>query len=183
MDERTRYTHAYRTFLYHADRTKHILAQRSFLFSAGRLKTLANRKLAKRLVGETSGHQTNPLFQKRFFLGLLPCPVFRVQPQPRSQGFSYTFLRSERERRVGERTWERGWFNPGNSHLRRPGSGQSDRLPFSLRTLLEESFPARARQERRTVEVVGKLRGIRRSRKQHDRCWPPIVPIEKRAFE
>lgn len=31
-----------------------------------------------------------------------------------------------------------------------------------------------ARQVQRTVEFAGKLLGIRRSRKQHGRCWPPL---------
>ena len=78
---------------------------------------------------------------------LVSCFVFNPNLVPRV--LSYTFLRSERERRVGERTRERGWFNPSNSHLRRRRSGQSDWYLFSLRTLLEESFPARAREERR----------------------------------
>ena len=39
-----------------AERTKHIHAQRAFRFLAKRHKTLANWTLAKRLVGETTGH-------------------------------------------------------------------------------------------------------------------------------
>ena len=34
--------------------------------------------------------------------------------------------------------------------------------------------PTLARQVQRTVEFSGKLLGIRRSRKQHERCWPPL---------
>ena len=44
--------------------------------------------------------------------------------------------------------------------------------PFSLKTLLEESSPARAKQERLTVEFEGKSLRIRRSRKHHNRYWP-----------
>ena len=40
-----------------AERTKHIHAQRSFRFLAERHKTLADGTLAKRLVGETTGHR------------------------------------------------------------------------------------------------------------------------------
>ena len=86
VDERTRYTHAYRTFLYPADRTKHILAQRSFLFSAGRHKALPNGTLEKRLVGETSGHQTNPTLSTTFLssgYSLVPCFVCNPNLVPR----------------------------------------------------------------------------------------------------
>ena len=44
--------------------------------------------------------------------------------------------------------------------------------PFSLKTILEESTPAGARQVRKTVEKAGKFLSIKRSRKQRDRCWP-----------
>ena len=54
---------------------------------------------------------------------LVSCFVFNPNLVPRV--LSYTFLQTERERRVGERTRERGWFNPSNSHLRRRRSGQS----------------------------------------------------------
>ena len=66
-----------------AGRTKHIHAECSFRFLAERLQTLA-----KRLVGETSEF------------------VFRVQPQPRSQG-SLLHVPTERERETGRRE------NPG----------------------------------------------------------------------
>ena len=66
-----------------AGRTKHIHAEYSFRFLAERLQTLA-----KRLVGETSEF------------------VFRVQPQPRSQG-SLLHVPTERERETGRRE------NPG----------------------------------------------------------------------
>ena len=39
---------------------------------------------------------------------------------------------------------------------------------------------------RRTVEFAGKFLRIKRSRKQRDRCWPPIgkfVPNHRQAFE
>ena len=45
---------------------------------------------------------------------------------------------------------------------------------LSLKTHLGESFPARARRIRRTTEFAGKLLGIKGSRKQRDRYWPPI---------
>ena len=74
-------------------------------------------------------------------------------------------------------------FNPSDSHPRKLRSSQSDRekrLLFSLRLLHEESFPARARQLRRTVKFAGKLLGIRRSRNSQ---LKPIVPNQKREFE
>ena len=46
--------------------------------------------------------------------------------------------------------------------------------PFSRKTLLEESSPARVGQVWRTVESAGKLLRIRNSRKQCDWWWPPI---------
>ena len=58
--ERTKYIRAYYTFLYHGwENEAYIHAQRSFRFSAERHKTLANGTLAKRLVGETTGHPLN----------------------------------------------------------------------------------------------------------------------------
>ena len=48
------------------------------------------------------------------------------------------------------------------------------RGPLSLKTHLGESFPARARRVRRTAEFAGKLLRIKGSRKQRDRCRPPI---------
>ena len=44
----------------------------------------------------------------------------------------------------------------------------------SLKTHLGESFPALARQVRRTAEFAGKLLRFKGSRKQRDRSWPPI---------
>ena len=44
----------------------------------------------------------------------------------------------------------------------------------SLKTHLGESFPALARQVRRTAEFAGKLLRFKGSRKQQDRSWPPI---------
>ena len=69
---------------------------RSFRFLAERLQTLAKRVVIK----------PTPLFQQLFFLGLLPCLVFRAQPQPRSQG-SLLHVPTERERETGRRE------NPG----------------------------------------------------------------------
>ena len=43
---------------------------------------------------------------------------------------------------------------------------------FSLKNLLEESSPARAKQERLTVEFEGESLRIRRSGKHHNRYWP-----------
>ena len=46
----------YILFCIMAERTKHIHAQRSYRFLAELHKTLADGTLAKRLVGETTGH-------------------------------------------------------------------------------------------------------------------------------
>ena len=48
----------------------------------------------------------------------------------------------------------------------------AQRRPASIAAFMVSR--ALARQVRRTVEFAGKLLGIRRSRKQHDRCWPPL---------
>ena len=45
---------------------------------------------------------------------------------------------------------------------------------FSLKTLLQESSLARAKHVWPTVQFAGKLLCIRRSWKQHLRCWPLI---------
>ena len=48
----------------------------------------------------------------------------------------------------------------------------AQRRPASIAAFMVSR--AIARQVRRTVEFAVKLLGIRRSRKQHDRCWPPL---------
>ena len=64
-----------------AERTKHIHAQRSFRFLAERHKTLADGTLAKRLVGETTGHpaEISPCHHR--FPLLIPS-VFVTVPLP-----------------------------------------------------------------------------------------------------
>ena len=47
-------------------------------------------------------------------------------------------------------------------------------LILGLKTHLQESSSAWARQVLRTDEFASKLLHIRKSRKQRDRCWPPI---------
>ena len=68
----------YRTFCFMAESTRYIQAQRSFRFSAERYKTLANGTLAKRLVGETTGHSE----RERVSLKPVPLAPFRVQTFP-----------------------------------------------------------------------------------------------------
>ena len=63
-----------------AERTKHIHAPRSFRFLAERHKTLADGTLAKRFVGETTGHrQRNDSYAKR--------PVTRPRFRDATTGF------------------------------------------------------------------------------------------------
>ena len=69
-------------------------------------------------------------------------------------------------------------FSDVSIHPRIPGKygiSLAYRGPFSLKTFLEENSSAQARQLRRTIEFAGKHFVYGRSRKQRDRCWPPVV--------
>ena len=57
-----------------AERTKYIDAQRSFHFLAERNKTLANGTLAKRLLGETTGHCISPTDYNNTRIYMAPFP-------------------------------------------------------------------------------------------------------------
>ena len=81
-----------------AGRTKHMYAQRSFRFLAERFQTLANGTSAKRLVGETSGHQTNPTLSTTF----LP----RATP----------FLREEFSAKMATNPTARSWVSEDGSY-------------------------------------------------------------------
>ena len=81
-----------------AGRTKHIHAQGSFRFLAERLQTLA-----KRLVGETSGHQTNPTLSTTFLPRATPLSRVSCSTPTSFPGFSPTRSYGAREREGYER--------------------------------------------------------------------------------